>query len=144
MSATLDGTVGLMSSNPTNVVVRFFTPNTQTEVMKACSPTDTNGDFTIYGITPGTYDVAVKTDSSLSILKEDEGFTEGNTTEIDFGTLVEGDLNDNDWVDMDDYLTLVANHDKVGDCYGYAGDWKLPECPSPPPAEGKCYGYVIS
>ena len=126
MSATLAGSVTLGSFGAKNFVVRFFTPGTQTEVMKACSPSDINGNFTIYGITPGTYDVGIKCDSSLSLLAKDQVFTEGNTTNINFGTLLEGDLNGNDYVGSVDFSILSGNFQKLGDCYGYVGDWLMP------------------
>jgi hypothetical protein len=144
MSATLAGNVVLGALTAVNLVVRFFTPNTQTEVMRACSPTDASGNFTIYGITPGTYDVGVKCDKSLSLLAEDKVFTEGNTTTINFGNLLGGDLNADDWVTGTDRSILLANWGLSGACAGYAGNWLIPQCPSPSPAGGACYGYVIS
>ncbi len=144
MAATLAGNVNLLGAGAVNLVVRFFTPNTYTEVMKACSPTDASGNFTIYGITPGTYDVGVKADNSLSILAEDEVFTDGNTTDINFGDLLRGDLDGNDLIDLLDKGVLTDNYGKWGDCVSHGGDWLLPECPSPPPPGGACYGYVIS
>ena len=125
MSATLAGSVTIQGGQK-NLVVRFFTPDTQTEVMKACSPIDSSGNFTIYGITPGTYDVGVKCDSSLSLLAKDKVFTEGGTTNIAFGTLLGGDLNGDDIVDSGDYSILSANYNKWGGCYGYAGNWLIP------------------
>ena len=142
MSATLAGSVTLQGGQK-NIVVRFFTPNTQTEVMKACSPLDASGNFTIYGITPGTYDVGVKCDSSLSLLAEDKVFTDGQTTNISFGTLLQGDLNGDDYIDGTDYGYFSDNWMKWGGCFGYPGNWLIPACPSPPPAGGACYGYVI-
>ena len=127
-----------------NVVVRFFTPDTDTEIHKACAPTDGAGDFTIYGIPPGTYDVGVKPQGCLSILAEDKVFTDGNTTDIDFGDLYAGDLDGNDVGTILDYSIFAAQaNGKAGDCYGYPGNWLIPECPAPPPTEGACYGYII-
>jgi hypothetical protein len=144
MSATLAGNVTLGAGGVKNLVIRFFTPNTDTEVMKACSPTDASGNFTIYGITPDTYDVGIKCDSSLSLLAEDQVFTGGSTTNINFGILLHGDLNGSDKVDAIDNALLSGNYNKSGACKGYAGNWLMPACPSPPPAGGACYGYVIS
>lgn len=129
MSATLAGSVTLQGGQK-NLVVRFFTPNTQTEVMKACSPTDASGNFTIYGITPGTYDVGVKCDSSLSLLAEDKVFTEGGTTTIAFGTLLGGDITGNDTVEAFDYALLSGNYGLSGNCRGYAGNWLMPDWPT--------------
>lgn len=145
MSATMKGSVGLGPFGRVNLVVRFFTPNTDTEVMKACAPTDSNGDFYIYGITPGAYDVGVKSDQSVSNLAEDKVFTDGNTTEVDFGTLRRGDLDSDDYIGMGDYSIWSTYFNQVGDCYDYAGDWLLPPCPGgAPPPGGACYGYVIT
>jgi len=145
MAATLSGNVDLTLLDPVNLVVRFFTPGTDTEVMKACSPTDASGNFTIYGITPGTYDVGVKSDNSLSLLAEGEEFTEGETTEISFGVLKRGDITNDDYVaELDNSLISLYWH-QWGPCYGYAGNWLMPPCPGgAPPPGGACYGYVIS
>jgi hypothetical protein len=144
MPATLDGHVNIPAGGAINLVVRFFTPDTDTEQFRACSPTDANGAFTIYGIPPGTYDVGVKSDKSLSILAEDKVFTEGNTTDINFGDLALGDLSNDDYVTLSDRTILYAYWGLGGDCAGYSGDWLMPQCPSPPPAGGACHGYVIT
>jgi len=92
--------------------------------------TATTGYFTIYGITPGTYDVGIKCDSSLSLLAEDKVFTEGNTTDIAFGTLLQGDLNGSDKVDGFDVSILNGNYGSQGACRGYAGNWLIPTWPT--------------
>ena len=151
MSATLQGNVPIGSYPAVNVVVRFFTPDTTTEVMKACSPTDASGNFTIYGITPGTYDVGVKAGGYTSTLVEDKVFTEGETTTIDFPSgggeslgWYGGDVDGNDKIDSKDSAFVTNNYGKRGACWNYPGNWLIPKCPSPPPAGGACYGYVIS
>jgi hypothetical protein len=125
MSATLSGSV-TMQGGRKNLVIRFFTPGTDTEVAKYAKPLDATGAFTITGITAGTYDVGVKCDSSLSLLATAQVFTEGNTTNIAFGTLLQGDLTGNDKVDGSDYTLLSGNYNKVGPCFGYAGNWLIP------------------
>jgi len=92
--------------------------------------TATTGYFTIYGITPGTYDVGIKCDSSLSLLAEDKVFTDGQTTNISFGTLPEGDINGSDSVNTLDIGLLNSNYLKQGSCYGYAGNWLMPTWPT--------------
>ena len=144
MSAHLDGNVTLQHAHPVNLVVRFFTPNTDTEVHKSAAITDSAGNFDVYDVPVGTYDVGIKSDHSLSVLAEDKVFSEGQTTQVSFGTLWLGDLNHDDYVTLSDRTLLYAAMYEEGDCAGYAGDWLLPECPSPPPAGGACYGYVIS
>ena len=145
MSAKLHGTVGIYASTPINIVVRFFTPGTQTEKHKSAAPTDDSGVFDIYDAPVGTYDVGIKSGGYLSLLKEDQVFTEGETTDVDFGTFVGigGDIIDNDWVTSSDTSAFTTGYNKKGACYGYAGNWLIPQCPSPPPG-GACYGYIIS
>ena len=144
MSATLAGHVAPQSSGTGNAVIRLFTPSTTTEIMKACSPIGATGNFTIYGITPGTYDVGIKVGGYLSMLATSQVFTEGGTTTIDFGSELGGDITNNDWVQLNDENMTIANYGVKGTCYGYPGNWLMPQCPSPPPAGGACYGYVIS
>lgn len=125
MGATLNGSV-TMQGGQKNLVIRFFIPGAQTEVAKYARALNAGGAFVIIGITPGTYDVGVKCDSSLSLLAEDKVFTEGNTTNINFGTLLGGDLTGDDYIDTTDYATLSANWLKWGGCFGYPGNWLMP------------------
>jgi hypothetical protein len=128
MSATLAGTV-ILQGGQKNIVVRFFTPDTDTEVMKACSflGLSAQGTFIIYDIPPGTYDVGIKCDGGLSILVEDQVFTEGEVTSINFGTLLQGDLTGDDYIDASDSDLVTANWNLQGGCYGYAGNWLMPD-----------------
>ena len=102
--STLQGHVGLSSLPATNITVRFFTPNTTTQVMKKYGSTNSSGNFTIGNITAGTYDVAVKGETSLANLVTNVTFS--SSTYVDFGVLVEGDTNDDDFVDASDYAAL--------------------------------------
>lgn len=144
MSAHLDGNWPGVPSPGVNVVVRFFTPNTQTEIHKSAAITDASGNFDVYDAPVGTYDVGIKSDGSLSELAEDLVFTEGNTTAHTFDSWRGGDLNQDDMVTAQDQGIMYSNWNTGGDCLGYPGDWLMPQCPSPPPAAGACYGYVIS
>ena len=101
------------------------------------------GSFYVYDAPVGTLDVGIKNCGSLSNLAQDQVFTEGNTTEIDFGALRMGDLNNDDAVTAADQGVMYDWWNKGGDCYGYPGNWLIPACPSPPPAGGACYGYII-
>jgi len=108
VNATLEGHVGLSGFPATNVTVRFFDPGTQNETMKDYATTDGSGNFTISGITPGTYDVAVKGQTSLSNLVTNVTFS--STTYVDFGVLREGDAgsSNDDYIDGSDYGPLSA------------------------------------
>jgi len=104
---TLEGHVGLSGLLATNVTVRFFDPGTHNDAMpKKYATTDGSGNFTIGGITPGTWDVAVKGETSVSKLVANVTLTAGNTTVVDFGTMREGDANNNDYIDASDYAAL--------------------------------------
>ena len=143
MAAHLDGNWPGVPSPGVNVVVRFFTPSTQTEIHKSAAVTDASGNFDVYDAPVGTYDVGIKSGNSLSELAEDLVFTEGETTAKTFPSWRGGDLNNDDYVDASDLAILSGDWQKWGGCYGYSGNWLMPQCPSPP-AGGACYGYVIS
>jgi len=106
----LKGQVDLQGMPATNVTVRFFAPNTTTEyvAMKTHTSTDSNGNFTIGNIIPGSYDVAVKGSTSLSNLESGISFTGGNTTVVPFGLFLEGDANGDDYVDAGDFGILSS------------------------------------
>lgn len=141
MSATLAGTTTGQLLD-VNLVVRFFTPGTQTEQFKACVPMAANANaFTVYGIPAGTYDVGIKALNTLSILATSQTFTDGETTNIAFGSLLFGDITADDYIDGSDMGPISTNWHRWGDCIGYAGDWLIPACPVPSP--GVCYGYII-
>ena len=143
MSAHLDGNWPGVFSPGVNVVIRFFTPDTQTEKHKSAAITDASGNFDVYDAPVGTYDVGIKSDGSLSELAEDLEFTEGETTAKTFPDWRGGDLNNDDKVTVTDLSILGNNNGKKGACQGYAGNWLIPQCPSPPPG-GVCYGYIIA
>jgi len=120
---TLEGHVDLQGFPATNVTVRFFIPGTQNQTMKRYNSTDGSGNFTIGGIIPGTYDVAVKGQTSLSNLESGINLTDGNTTYRDFGVLLEGDAlsSNDDYIDMSDYGLLSSAWLSYPGCPG--GNW---------------------
>jgi len=106
--ASLDGHVGLQGFPATNVTVRFFDTGTTTQAMKRYSATDASGNFTISGLTPGTYDIAVKGHTSLSNLVTGVDLSVPGRT--DFGNLLEGDArsSNDDYMDFSDYGPLSS------------------------------------
>lgn len=143
MAATLDGHITAnLPPGGTNLVIRFFTPDTDTEVAKYARATDAAGDFTITGIVPGTYDVGIKNAGSLSNLAEDQVFTEGNTTDIDFGAIRMGDLNNDDADTVADRTVMYLWWGLPGDCVGYAGNWLMPDWPAAAGGGGALYRQV--
>jgi len=143
MSAHLDGNYPGAGGKAFNVVVRFFTPDTDTEIHKSAAIIDASGNFDVYDAPVGTYDVGIKTDGAISELAEDLVFTEGGTTVHTFPSWQGGDLDGTDSVALPDLNTVNSNYGQKGACRLYSGDWRMPQCPSPPPAGGACYGYVI-
>jgi hypothetical protein len=123
IGATLEGHVGLSGFPATNVTVRFFDNGTQNETTKKYSSTDSNGNFTIGHIPPGTYDVAVKGWTSLSNLESVVTLRAGNTTVVDFGVLLEGDArsSNDDYIDFSDYGPLCSAWLSYPGCPG--GNW---------------------
>jgi len=126
MLASMYGHFPSVKAPGINVVARLFTPDTQTEVYKAAAPTDADGYFTITDIPPGTYDVGIKCDNSLSELTTNQVFVAGATTNVEFSAWRGGDLNNSDKVDGVDYSILAANYNKTGACAAYPGTWLMP------------------
>ena len=81
--------------------------------------TDPWGAFTVTlpGIAPGTYDIRVKSADTLSNLKL--GVSLPPTDTIDFGTLLVGDANGDDWVDSGDVSYMVPSFLLCGDDVGF-------------------------
>jgi len=126
MASHLDGNWPGVKSPGVNVVVRFFTPNTQTEIHKSAAATDASGNFDVYDAPVGTYDVGIKCDNSLSELAEDLEFTEGGTTAHTFPDWRGGDLSNDDYTTAADRGILYGNWGQGGACAGYAGNWLMP------------------
>jgi len=125
-TATLHGTIPGVSTPGSNVVVRLFTPGTTTEVYKAVAPTNASGVFDITTIPPGTYDVGIKCDNSVSELVANKTFIASQTTNVTFPSIRRGDLNNSDTVTGTDFSILSAQFGQVGACFGYPGNWLMP------------------
>jgi hypothetical protein len=69
--------------------------------------TDEEGKFLLTGLTPGTYDIRVKNSHTLRNLKSAVVLVAG-TNPVDLGTLVEGDANDDNVVNIKDFSILAA------------------------------------
>jgi len=90
--------------------VRFFNSTTGNETL--WSPvnrtTDEHGNFTIESLNPGTYDIGVKNWTCLSDLVSNVTLIAGETKVVDFGTTREGDVDNNDVVNILDASSLVT------------------------------------
>ncbi len=67
--------------------------------------TDQRGSFGISGLTPGTYDIGVKNRHTLRNLRAGVTLTVGTNT-VSFGTLLEGDANNDNYVNISDFSLL--------------------------------------
>jgi hypothetical protein len=65
--------------------------------------TDASGVFTITGIAPATYSVWVKHSHTLAQREDGVAIAAGQTITRDFGTLLEGDANDDNAVNVFDF-----------------------------------------
>jgi hypothetical protein len=117
-AATLIGTVGLEGrparpapawSVPLRIVLSGTTP------VAYDVTTDQNGMFTVSDVPPGTYNITVKSSHTLSTIKSGVTIMAG-TNSVDFGTLLEGDANNDDSVTTIDLSILIRSFGKtVGD-----------------------------
>jgi hypothetical protein len=67
--------------------------------------TDSSGYFTLANLTPGTYSIRVKGGHSLANIKNGVVLNAGSNS-VDFGTLLEGDANNDNCVDIQDFSVL--------------------------------------
>jgi len=120
-------------------VVKGFEPgNLTNELWSENATTNNTGFFTISGLTPGKYDIGIKNWTCLSEVVTNVTLTAGMTTVVDFGTVKQGDANDDDLVGSGDYSLLSfaygtwpgeaswdPNCDFTRDDYIGSGDYSL-------------------
>jgi len=115
----LQGQVGFYRAYPapnvtweTPLVVSFF--DNATGIEAGWSPkyvtTDAYGNFTIPDVAVGTYDIGIKNWTTLSKMVYGEVFTDGNTTVVNFTTLIEADCDNNDKAESTDYSKVLNNY----------------------------------
>jgi len=81
------------------------------------TPTATAGSFTVTGMQPGTYEVAVKYSNSLQVVQTLNLVAGSNPA--DFGTLPAGDANDDNQVTGDDFTLLASTFNLGEGAVGY-------------------------
>jgi hypothetical protein len=90
----------------TPLTVVFFEQGTDTVVRTEDVTTDNQGNFTVADVEVGTYDIGVKCPRTLSNLVTGVAFSASTATQVDFGTLREGDANNDDAITGADYSML--------------------------------------
>jgi uncharacterized repeat protein (TIGR01451 family) len=124
-NATLEGAVTLQgrpvppdSSFLVPLRVSFTVPGASLASYEFTPTTDENGHFTLDGIVPGTYEVRVKNSHTLQN-KQTVTLVGGDNGLLDFGTLREGDANDDNYVTLLDFSILVTTFAKCEGMTGY-------------------------
>jgi len=109
-AATLEGHVNFTGRGSNNTKwaepfnVTLFEPGNLSNVLWIGNATTNNtGVFNISGLTPGTYDIGIKNWTCLSEVVTNVTLTAGMTTVVDFGTVRQGDANDDDYVGSSDF-----------------------------------------
>jgi peptide/nickel transport system substrate-binding protein len=111
------------------LTVKFFTPGTTTptDVLAAApvysfSLTTTKSGSTAIaqaaGIAPGTYDICVISPHCLTNVKRSVDIT-SPSTQVNLGTLLEGNTNDDDKINIQDFGLLVGTYSKNSGNTGY-------------------------
>jgi len=86
--------------------------------------------FVVNGIAPGTYDIGFRSINTVSVIAEDVVVTPGVPVEVSFAGLhYPGDNNGDDKLNsidsgIENQVVALAS---VGACYGYTGDWVMPD-----------------
>jgi Leucine-rich repeat (LRR) protein len=80
--------------------------------------TNQNGEFEISPVDPTTYDIRIKGTHTLQNLKETVTLVSGEN-QVDFGTLLEGDANDDNCTTIMDFSQLVGTFSKCEGDTGY-------------------------
>lgn len=100
----------------TDLTVSLIANGESTPRYTFTTTSDERGHFTLSDIQPGVYDVYVKNSHTLQN-KVTVTLTNGDNT-VDFGTLREGDVNNDNSVSLLDFSLLVQTYNK---CQGIAG-----------------------
>ncbi|GAF91778.1 unnamed protein product [marine sediment metagenome] len=88
--------------------VKIFAPGTTSVVWEGNRTTNNTGWFNISDVVVGTYDIAIKNWTCLSMLESNVTVSEGVGGVVDFGTTREGDIDNNDWVYTPDLVAFCG------------------------------------
>ena len=100
------------------MTVEFYQGGNPTPVHTFNVSTDINSDFEIPNLTPGMYTITVKNSHTLKRVKADVTLNAGMNG-VDFGTMLEGDVNDNNLVNLLVFSILIGTYNKVSGDVGY-------------------------
>jgi hypothetical protein len=121
-TTTITGTVALqgrpVAPNAQWVVpvtVELYVAGNPTPVATYTATTNTSGQFTVTGVPSGTFNIKVKSSHTLARVLLAQSLVIGGNA-INFGTLLEGDVNNDNFVTLSDLSLLINSYNKtVGD-----------------------------
>lgn len=107
-TADLTGSVILQGRDDYSgeLTVQMFKVGEATPTYIFMPTTDSNGQFALSNMEVGTYEIAVKHSQTLQVV-ETVTMVAGTNT-FDFGTLLAGDVNDNNAISLEDFSILAA------------------------------------
>jgi len=124
-SVTLNGVVSLQGRQPAPnaawsipLTVKMYEPGTTNLVSEQVVTTDNNGFFTLPGITPGTYDIAVKNEHTLQNISRNVAMVNPANL-VNFGTLLEGDVNNDNFITLVDFSLLGSTFNLIQGAQNY-------------------------
>ncbi|MBC7947533.1 MAG: DUF4082 domain-containing protein [Chitinophagaceae bacterium] len=94
------------------VKVELYATGSPTPIAVFNTNTNNSGQFVVTGIPIGTYNIRVKSPHTLARIKLNQTIVTGGNS-IDFGTLLEGDANDDNEVDLLDFGALLLSYNLV-------------------------------
>src|SRR5205085_1129815 len=107
-TVALEGLTPGTSGYQVPLVVHLLQPGTETEVGFFAATTDINGNFAVSGLPVGTFDIDVKNARRISRRAFGLTLTAGGTVTRAFGSLLAGDVNNSNFVNLSDYNLLRA------------------------------------
>ncbi|MEO0579186.1 MAG: malectin domain-containing carbohydrate-binding protein, partial [Pseudomonadota bacterium] len=122
-TADLTGTVAIQGiANPTGVVVNvdLYQVGAATPSFSFTPTLNAAGEFTITGVDPEAYEIAVKAANTLQVVDSTITLAAGANT-ADFGTLLAGDANDDNEISALDFSVLSGTFNLSSADAGYDG-----------------------
>jgi len=113
-TATLNGSVtfqGRLDQTET-LRVRLYEAGTTNLLLDTTTNVDAAGNFTLPGLQPGAYSIAVKINTHLQEVEEMTLVAGSNT--VTFDELLAGDANNDNFVDLGDFSLLSSTFNQVG------------------------------
>jgi hypothetical protein len=100
------------------ITVELYVTGNPVPVETITTTTNINGQFTVSGVPVGTYNIAVKNSHTLKRVKLAQVLVAGGNN-IDFGILLEGDVNNDNFVTLSDLSLLINSFNKTLGDSGY-------------------------